>query len=277
MLILLFVGSGCAALIYEIVWFQLLSLIIGSSAVSMGVLLGTFMGGMCIGSLFLSRYVSSRQHPLRVYAYLELAIAAFGLLVLWGLPYVGGLYFAFALARHGGPASSRTLLRHLSAAAHDPDGRDAAGDRALGSDHARGRVVAGLLLRRQHRRCGARLRARRFYLLRDHDMAFATYVAVVIDVAVAAAGLALAKSTFYHGAEEPETSQSTEPMVPKGAWPVLITIGISGATALAAEAVWTRLLSLLSARRRTPSRSFSPRSCSASAPAAAPVRHSRAT
>src|ERR1043166_6083819 len=47
LLVLLFVGSGAAALIYEIVWFQLLSLIIGSSAVSMGVLLGTFMGGMC--------------------------------------------------------------------------------------------------------------------------------------------------------------------------------------------------------------------------------------
>jgi spermidine synthase len=84
-----------------------------------------------------------------------------------------------------------------------------------------------------------------FYLLRDHDMAFATYVAVVIDIAVAVAGLALAKSTFYRGAEEPEISRSTEPLVPKGAWPILVTIGISGATALAAEAVWTRLLSLL--------------------------------
>jgi len=50
-LLLLFVGSGCAALIYEIVWFQLLQLVIGSSAVSLGVLLGTFMGGMCLGSL----------------------------------------------------------------------------------------------------------------------------------------------------------------------------------------------------------------------------------
>ena len=46
LLVLLFVGSGCAALIYEIIWFQLLQLVIGSSAVSLGVLLGTFMGGM---------------------------------------------------------------------------------------------------------------------------------------------------------------------------------------------------------------------------------------
>ena len=33
---------------------------------SLGVLLGTFMGGMCLGSLLLSRLVSARQHPLRV-------------------------------------------------------------------------------------------------------------------------------------------------------------------------------------------------------------------
>ena len=58
LLLLLFVGSGCAALIYEIVWFQLIELVIGSSAVSLGVLLGTFMGGMCLGSLLLPKVVS---------------------------------------------------------------------------------------------------------------------------------------------------------------------------------------------------------------------------
>ena len=57
-LLLLFVASGCAALIYEVVWFQLLQLVIGSSAVSLAVLLGTFMGGMCLGSFLLPRYIS---------------------------------------------------------------------------------------------------------------------------------------------------------------------------------------------------------------------------
>src|SRR4030095_5587288 len=65
-LLLLFVGSGCAALIYEVVWFHLLQLSIGSSAVSLGVLLGIYMGGMCLGSLLLPRYLSPRRHPLRV-------------------------------------------------------------------------------------------------------------------------------------------------------------------------------------------------------------------
>src|SRR5438477_8879730 len=92
LLLLLFVGSGCAALIYEIVWFQLIQLVIGSSAVSLGVLLGTFMGGMCLGSLLLPRYVSPEQHPLRVYAMLEAGIGVLGLVVLVAVPFVGGLY-----------------------------------------------------------------------------------------------------------------------------------------------------------------------------------------
>src|SRR5205807_2923534 len=82
LLLLLFVGSGCAALIYEIVWLQLLQLVIGSSSVSLGVLLGTFMGGMCLGSLFFPRLVSDRLHPLRVYASLELGIGAIGLMLI---------------------------------------------------------------------------------------------------------------------------------------------------------------------------------------------------
>src|SRR5690349_18599169 len=82
-LLLLFVGSGCAALIYEVVWFQLLQLVIGSSAVSLGVLLGTFMGGMCLGSYVVPRYLDLRRHPMRVYAGLELGIGLMGLLLLF--------------------------------------------------------------------------------------------------------------------------------------------------------------------------------------------------
>src|SRR5580704_14690040 len=91
-LLLLFFGSGCAALIYEIVWFQMLQLVIGSSAVSLGVLLGTYMGGMCLGSLALARIVSRQRHPLRVYALLELGIGLLGILILYGLPQAAWIY-----------------------------------------------------------------------------------------------------------------------------------------------------------------------------------------
>ena len=59
LMLLLAFGSGVAALIYEIVWFQLLELVIGSTAVSLGILLATFMGGMCLGSLIFPRLVSA--------------------------------------------------------------------------------------------------------------------------------------------------------------------------------------------------------------------------
>jgi len=249
LLVLLFIGSGCAALIYEIVWLQLLSLIVGSSAVSLGVLLGTFMGGMCIGSLFLAKYISRRQHPLRVYAMLEGAIAIFGLLELWGLPYAGGLYFAIAV--HGmsgvfmrGVFCAICLLpptilmgATLPAIARwvetTPEGVSWLGFFYGGN-------IAGAVF-------GCLLAG--FYLLRVFDMAVATYVAVAIDVAVAVASLALARVT-QHEPEEAAAAAVADPgekrrLIPPGTWPVYVTIGLSGATALAAEAVWTRLLSLL--------------------------------
>src|SRR5262245_55430224 len=94
LLLLLFIVIGCSALIYEIVWFQLLQLVIGSTAVSMGVLLGTFMGGMCVGSLALPRFISRRKHPLIVYALLEFGIGALAILVVWITPSLGNAYGA---------------------------------------------------------------------------------------------------------------------------------------------------------------------------------------
>jgi spermidine synthase len=109
--LLLFFGSGSAALIYEIVWFQMLQLVIGSSAVSIGVLLGAYMGGMCLGSLALSRILTRRWHPLRVYAGLEVGIGLLGLLLLFALPGISSVYVA-----HVGHGFAGILLRGLVSA-----------------------------------------------------------------------------------------------------------------------------------------------------------------
>src|SRR5687768_2896194 len=197
-LLLLFVGSGCAALIYENVWLQLLQLVIGSSAVSLGVLLGTFMGGMCLGSLLLPRYVSPREHPLRVYAYLELGIGAIGMLVLFGVPLIGRLYASIG----GGQGFTGFVMRGLLCAicllpptvlmgATLPAiarwiGTTGTAIPWLGFFY--GANIAGAV---------AGCLAAGFYLLRVHDMATATYVAVAINVLVGVAGLLLAKTTAY--------------------------------------------------------------------------------
>jgi spermidine synthase len=244
-MLVLFVGSGCAALIYEIVWLQLLQLVIGSSAVSLGVLLGTFMGGMCLGSLLLPRLVPVSRHPLRVYAWLELAIGAIGLAVLVSMPAVGRIY-----AGLGGHGWAAILLRGLVAAIcllpptllmgatlpavarwieASPRGVSWLGFFYGGNIAG---AVAGCLL------AG-------FYLLRVHDMHAATYVAVAINAAVAALAWRLAAVTPYNpAAAEPERHRGR--CLQRGRdWSPYVAIGLSGLCALGAEVVWTRLLSLL--------------------------------
>ena len=237
-LLLLFVGSGCAALIYEVVWLQLVSLVIGSSAISLGVLLGTFMGGMCLGSFLLPRYIDPRHHPLKVYAFLELGIGAMALLLLWGMPLIGNVYVAVA----GGGVALRAVVAALCllpptlmmgatlpAVARwvktTPTGVSWMG--FFYGGNIAGAVVGSLLAG--------------FYLLRVYDQAIATYAGVLLNVAVAVVGLAVASRTRYDAVEPDEARLVAAP----GARMIYVVIALSGFTALSAQVVWTRLLSLM--------------------------------
>ena len=91
----LFFASGAAALIYEVVWFHLLRLVIGASALSLGILLASFMGGMFLGSLLFARLVPRSRDALRVYAWLEIGIGCFGLLLPMALPLARSVYVGF--------------------------------------------------------------------------------------------------------------------------------------------------------------------------------------
>jgi spermidine synthase len=238
-LLLLFAGSGCAALIYEIVWYQLLQLVIGSSAVSLGVLLATFMGGLCAGSLALPRMKwANGQHPLRVYAKIEFGIALCGVLVLFLMPIFDTIYSA--AVGSGFPAMLlRALIAglcllpptflmgaSLPAAARwietTPEGLSWMG-MLYGANT--GGAVTGCLL------AG-------FYLLRVFDMGTATFLAAALNVAVGLVSLWIAGQTAGSFAAEP-------PKPARAYWPVYVAIGLSGATALGSEVIWTRLLGLL--------------------------------
>src|SRR5262245_62740870 len=95
LMLILFAGSGCSALIYEIVWYQLLQLAIGSTAVSIATLLATFMGGLCVGSIVLPRLKAAQdRHPLKVYALVETGIAIAGIIALFLIPLISRVYWA---------------------------------------------------------------------------------------------------------------------------------------------------------------------------------------
>ncbi len=240
LLLLLFVGSGCAALIYEIVWFQLLQFVIGSSAVSLAVLLGTFMGGMGLGSVLLPRWLPASRHPLRVYALLEAGLAACGLAVLVVVPLAGHAYAT--LLGHGAPGLALravvcavcllppTILMGatLPAIARwvEATPRGVAWLGFFYGGNTLGAVAGGLLAG--------------FYLLRVHDTAIATLCAVALNLAVALGAWAIARR-----APGPAPVPPAAAPAPAAEGTVLGAIAVSGFCALAAEVIWTRVLSLL--------------------------------
>jgi spermidine synthase len=244
LLVGLCVASGCAALIYQVIWFQLLSLVLGASSVSLGVLLGTFMGGMCIGSLILWRVVSACHHPLRVFAFIELGIGIFGLLVLAAMPIINSAYAA--LAGPGASGMAGMILRASVAGAcllpptilmgatlpaiarwlkTTPSGISRLGF-CYGANIF-GAVTGSLLAG--------------FYLLRVHDVAVATFAAVALNAAVALSGLVIASKTAHVAS----TSDKRQLTVLPSSWTIYVSIALSGMTALSAEVIWTRHLSLL--------------------------------
>ena len=239
LLVGLFAVSGCAALIYEIVWFQLLEFVIGSSGISLGILLAVYMGGMCLGSILYPRAVAAVHRPLRAYALLEAGIGFCGIAVLYGIPVVNGLY-----AGHAGQGIGGLVLRglvcglfllvptvlmgaSLPALARQWEATPTGVSR-LGILYAANTVgaVGGCVL------AG-------FYLLRLHDMYVASYVAAALNAAIALVATAASGRTAVPSV----TASSSE----SGSVfrPVYVVIALSGLCALGAEVVWTRLLSLI--------------------------------
>jgi spermidine synthase len=75
--------SGCAALVYEILWSRDLAYVFGGSAAAIAPVVAAFLTGLALGAWLAGRRVVARPGLLGVYARLELAIALFAPLVPW--------------------------------------------------------------------------------------------------------------------------------------------------------------------------------------------------
>jgi spermidine synthase len=198
---------------------------------------------MCLGSLLLPRYLNRRQHPLQVYAYLELGIGLFGLIVLFLVPFLGNLYTKIA-----GSGGISVVLRALVAsiclipptllmgATLPAIGRwvetTPKGVAWLGffyGGNLAGAVTGSLLAG--------------YYLLPQFDMPTATYVAVALNVLVALLALVMAARTPHLVVTD--RPENLRPEEGAGVRVVYVAIALSGLTALGAEVVWTRILSLI--------------------------------
>jgi spermidine synthase len=247
-LLLLFFASGCAALIYEIVWFYLVELIVGASSISVAVLLASFMGGMALGSLLLPRVVPLRWHPLRIVAMLELGIGTIGILMPLLLPAVQAGYVALA----GGDSDGVLLRAAVSAVVLIPPtllmGATLPAVARWTRTTSDGAATVGLLYMANIAGGAFGTALAGFYLLRLYDTIVASVVAASLNIAVAAVLWWLAARS----GEAPEdaapsrdadvTAASSVATAPAA---IYLVAALSGFTALGAEVVWTRQVSLL--------------------------------
>src|SRR3990170_3551918 len=75
-----FFFSGATTLALEVAWSKELSYILGNTLYSIATVVAAFMAGLGIGSALASVYAKRVKHPVRAYALMQCAIAAFGAL-----------------------------------------------------------------------------------------------------------------------------------------------------------------------------------------------------
>ena len=251
---LCFLVSGAAGLLYEVVWSKELSHVLGNSLHAISTVVAAFLCGLALGAWKLGPRLSHPGEGARRYAWLELGIAAIGLLSvpairgmspLFGVLFntLGGGTAAFAIARFvivfalvlpptllmG--ATLPVLVEYFE--------RDLVGP-ALARLYAinTAGAVAGSLL-------GG------FVLVPNVGLQASSWCAALLNVAAALAALRfapprVAPAAHAPGADAPAQAPHAAPLLDRtGRSLVALGLGISGFAALAFQIAWVRLFGLL--------------------------------
>jgi spermidine synthase len=88
----IFFFSGMCALIDEVIWCRLLKLTLGNTVYASTIVVSVFMGGLALGALVMGRYADRVPRPLRLYALLEIGVAAITVILPAAFGAADGLY-----------------------------------------------------------------------------------------------------------------------------------------------------------------------------------------
>jgi spermidine synthase len=246
----LFVASGAAGLVYQVVWSRELVLVFGNTTQAVATIVTAFMAGLGFGSLAGGRLAGRVARPLRLYGAVELAIAAMAAALPFVFAGLGDLYrgvypslvthparltaVRFALAFVAvAPATFLMgmtlplLVRHLVGTLEEAGAR-------LGELYAANTAgaMAGTLL------AG-------FVLIELLGLRLTSYVAVALNLLAGLGAQLLAGRASVRAADAP----AGPPAPPAPPRPflvrrraVLAATFVSGFVALALEVLWTRML-----------------------------------
>jgi spermidine synthase len=257
----LFVASGAAGLIYQVVWSRELVLVFGNTTQAVATIVTAFMAGLGFGSLVGGRRAGRTANPLALYGAVELAVAVYALLLPFAFSSLGDLYRGVypSLVQHPAGLTAVRLLLALAAVApatflmgmtlpllvrHLVRTLDEAGAR-LGELYAANTAGAftGTLL------AG-------FVLIEFLGLRRTSYVAVALNLLAGLGAQFLARRNQGAGSGEGEAGEaaSSEPASTQAGGAGLTGLGparrrlvlaatfVSGFVALALEVLWTRML-----------------------------------
>ena len=88
----LFLLSGTAGLIFQVIWMYRLGLVFGNAAYATAATLSAFFLGLALGGRFFGKASARFKRPLRLYGFMELGIAVTALLLIPGLHFYEKYY-----------------------------------------------------------------------------------------------------------------------------------------------------------------------------------------
>lgn len=95
LILAVFVVSGAAGLIYQVVWTRELVLLFGNTSQAVSTIVSAFMAGLGLGSLAGGRAADRSRSPLRLYGILECGIALLAVVVPFAFAGIGNVYGGF--------------------------------------------------------------------------------------------------------------------------------------------------------------------------------------
>lgn len=250
LVLLLFYVSGALGLVYQVVWSRMMMHVFGSTAVAVGTVLAAFMSGLAVGAWLIGKWADRSRNGLRMYAYLELAIALAAwlshqllyrlapahqaLYELAGSSDIGFAVLRFALAFALIMLPTMLMGATLPVLSRFLIGRESlvgVGLSTLYSVNTLG-AVSGVLL------AG-------FYLIGTYGIHTPVHLAVAGNFLIGCAAWLVSRrmgETTSPPAAVPRNEPLPKPVSPAVLRLILVTLGVSGFTSFAYEIYWTRSL-----------------------------------
>ena len=226
-----FFFSGVAALIFQLCWTRLLLLSLGSTATAISIVLAAFMGGMAIGSASSTHSLFLKRNAISTFAILEAGIGFYALLspvllsLVSSIPYESVRFVSALLsllpATTAMGASLPLLVRAL---AHK---NLAIGLGQLYASNTAGAVVGPLLSV--------------FFLFPYIGLTSTLWFGAIINILIATTVLAWQRYNDFSSTTE-KLSVNSNNFVSR---PVLLSVAVSGFSAMVYEVAWGRTLSMV--------------------------------